>query len=192
MHPLPGPLQIPALAVAAACVVATSLACARLLRVERTLSLLLAVAVLSSAQVVIAVEVVSLLHAIGPGALLLAHAAPLAGLLAAGVRPAPLRIAARLEALRADVAGMRSPAVFLLLATTAATAVVLAYLVVAVPPNTYDGLQYHLTRTYTYLLQGSLDAYPTPDLRETVLPANAEVLVLWPCLLYTSPSPRDS
>jgi glycosyl transferase family 87 len=184
VQPLPGPLQIPALAVAVACVVATSLACARLLRVERTLSLLLAVAVLSSAQVVIAVEALSLFHAVGPGALLLAHAAPLAALLAAGVRPEAPRVAARLAALWADVAGTRSPAVFLLLATTAATAVVLAYLVAAVPPNTYDGLQYHLTRTYVYLHQGSLDAYPTPDLRETVLPANAEVLALWPLAFW--------
>jgi Glycosyltransferase family 87 len=184
VQPLPAPLQIPALAVALACVVATSLACARLLRVERTLPLLLAVAVLSCAQVVIAVEALSLLHAIGPGGLLLAHAVPLAALLAARVRPAPLRVGARLAALRDDVAGTRSPAVFLLLATTAATAVVLAYLVVVVPPNTYDGLQYHLTRTYTYLQQASLDAYPTPDLRETVLPANAEILALWPLAFW--------
>lgn len=187
MQPLPGPFQLPALLAALALVLLASLAAARLLRIERTLPLLLAVAILSCAQVVVAVEALSLAHRVGAGPLLGVHALGLLVLLAAGARPAPLRPRARLAALRSDLRTAGSPAVVLLLATTAASAVVLAWQAVAVPPNTYDGLQYHLTRAFAYLQQGSLDAYPTPDLRETVLAAGAEMLLLWPLAFWPQP-----
>src|SRR4029453_18279829 len=80
--------------------------------------------------------------------------------------------------------GAAHPGTARLAATTALTAVVLLLLVLHVPPNTYDALQYHLTRAITWLQHGSLAPYPTPDLRETVFPPNAELLILWPMAFW--------
>jgi 4-amino-4-deoxy-L-arabinose transferase-like glycosyltransferase len=61
--------------------------------------------------------------------------------------------------------------------------VLLLFLALYVPPNNHDSMTYHMTRVAMYLQQGSLDAFTTPDLRQTVLPANAEILILWSAVL---------
>jgi hypothetical protein len=174
---------VAAFSAAVAVVVTTSLVLLRRLRLARLAPFLLGLAVLSCAQVVGAVELLSLAHAISGAALLALHAAVLGALLACGLRPAPLDLRARARLVWRILAD--APwAVRLLATTTGATALVLLFLVLYVPPNNYDSLQYHLTRAITYLRHGSLDAYATPDLRETIFPANSEILILWPIAFW--------
>ena len=59
-------------------------------------------------------------------------------------------------------------------------------LAVAVPPNTPDGLAYHLPRIFQYLARNSLDVFPSPDYRETLFPVNATLLMMWSCVLTHS------
>ncbi len=59
-------------------------------------------------------------------------------------------------------------------------------LAIAVPPNTPDGLAYHLPRIFQYLARNSLDVFPSPDQRETLFPINATLLMIWSCALTHS------
>jgi len=56
---------------------------------------------------------------------------------------------------------------------------VLAWLCVRVPPNNWDSLTYHLSRTGYYLQQSHLGHFETPNTRQTDFPFNAELLCLW-------------
>jgi hypothetical protein len=66
---------------------------------------------------------------------------------------------------------------------TGVSAVVLTLAAMMLPVRHDDSLSYHLPRVAVALQQGSLDAFPTPDLRQTALPANAEILILWQMVL---------
>lgn len=165
-------------------IVLTALILVRLLKIERTLCVLLALVVLCSAQVVLAVEALSLIHALSGPALLALHLAVALGLLAVGLRPAPPRAKERARALWSWFLALRPRAVPALALVTPAAGLVLLYLVLTVPPNNGDSMTYHLPRALTYLQQRSLDAYTTPDLRETVFPANSEILILWQLALW--------
>ncbi len=174
----------PAYAAGLGAIVLTSLILVRLLRIERTLSVLLALFVLVAAQVVLAVEALSLAHALSGRALLAIHVTLLLLLLAAGCRPPRLRLGDRARALRSSFGSWRPRVVQALALAMAGALLAQLFLVLTVPPNNYDSLQYHLPRALTYLQQGSLDAYSTPDLRETLFPANSEILILWQWALW--------
>lgn len=178
--------MIRALAYAAGlgAILVTSLILVRVLRIERTLAVLLAAVVLACAQAVVAVEALSLAHALSGPALLVLHVGLAMVLLRCGLRPAPPRIGERGAALRSSFAAWRPRAVQVLALGAMAAGLVQLLLVLTVPPNNYDGMQYHLPRALTYLQQGSLDAYTTPDLRETAFPANSEILILWQLALW--------
>jgi hypothetical protein len=150
---------------------------ARWLRVEGTVRIALAVGVLAAAQIVLTVEGLSLLGSIRLLPLLAGHAA-VAAVLVRGV-PRPTGLAGGLRALwvQADVP-LRA-----LGGLTALSAVVLMLGAVVVPVRHDDSLSYHLPRVAIAIQQGSLDAFPTPDLRQTALPANAEILILWQMVL---------
>lgn len=55
-------------------------------------------------------------------------------------------------------------------------------LILGVPPNNYDALTYHLSRVGYWLQYHSLYPWPTPNLRQTTFPMNAELGVLWTIL----------
>jgi 4-amino-4-deoxy-L-arabinose transferase-like glycosyltransferase len=160
-------------AAAAAAVAISSLALARRLGVAGPVRAALAAAVLACAQIVLAVEALSLLGSVRFVPLLVFHLAVAAPF----VRRPPGWIAGRsvvLGAWRAADVPLRVLAV-----ATACAGVSIALKAVLVPVSHDDSLVYHLPRAVLYLQQGSLDAFPTPDLRQTALPANAEILVLW-------------
>jgi hypothetical protein len=71
----------------------------------------------------------------------------------------------------------------LLAGVTLGAAAVIALHALFVPVRHVDSVIYHLPRIGFYLQQGSLDAFPTPDLRQTALPVDAEILVLWQTVL---------
>lgn len=160
-------------ATSVACVALSSLTLAQRLRVSGAARLVLASVVLSAGQIVLAVEVLSLFGMIGRLPLLAVHAIIGVAFVRAIPRLGGVWDSARGAWTRADVP------LRLMLATTAGAALTLAPYSVLVPVRHDDSLTYHLPRAAMYLQQGSLDAFPTPDLRQTALPANAEMLTLW-------------
>lgn len=180
-HALPTVLQLGGLLSALAAVLAIALGLVRG-RIAGTAEALLATIVLCAAQMIAAVELLSLLHVVSGPALWVTHVVALAVAWAAGLRVAPIdgaRVRRAVAASWATAVPVRGLALVVLL-----SAGVLAVLVWIFPPNNQDSLQYHLPRAITYLQQGSLDAYETPDLRETAFAANAEMLVLWQMALW--------
>jgi hypothetical protein len=59
-----------------------------------------------------------------------------------------------------------------------------AQLALAVLPNNYDSLTYHLSRVGYWLQYHSLYPWPTPNPRQTAFPMNAELGVLWTVLWW--------
>jgi hypothetical protein len=163
-----------------AAVAASSLCLVRALRVDGLAARLLAAAVLACAQMVLAIEALSLVGAIRLPALLGLHLALLAAVLASGLRPAPVPPRALRDALLRVTEG---GAMRVLLCAVAVSGAALLALVLRVPPSNHDGLTYHMTRVAVYLQQGSLQAPAASDLRTTILPANAELLILWQAVL---------
>ncbi|MET0554250.1 MAG: glycosyltransferase family 39 protein, partial [Vicinamibacteria bacterium] len=154
-------------------VAATSIAIAGRLGIRGFPDRVLAALVLAAAQIVLTVEALSLLGSIGRAPLLAVHAT----LALALVRGLP-RPAAPWRALRTAWTGADLPLRLLAIVTAAAT-VTVALHAALVPVRHDDSITYHLPRIALYLQQRSLDAFPTPDLRQTALPANAEILTLW-------------
>lgn len=156
--------------MATAAVVASSAALARRLRIEGSGRRTLAAALLAAAQIVLAVEALSLLGAIGWAPLVLVHVAFAGTVLGAGWPARGPR-----AVVRCDV----DPLLAVLAAVAAAAAVALLLHAALVPVGHDDSVTYHLTRAVLYLQQGSLDAFDTADLRLTTHPANAEIVILW-------------
>ncbi len=59
-----------------------------------------------------------------------------------------------------------------------------AYLIVAVPPNTWDSLLYHLSRVGHWLHNETLHHFNTPNSTRTAWPINAEIGLLWLTALW--------
>ncbi len=58
------------------------------------------------------------------------------------------------------------------------------YLILALPPNSTDGLFYHLSRVAHWFHNGTLRHFPTMLLHRTVFPINAEIGLLWLTVLW--------
>jgi 4-amino-4-deoxy-L-arabinose transferase-like glycosyltransferase len=159
---------------AAACgaVAASSLVLARRLGVEGAGRTALAGAILAAAQIVLAVEALSLVDAIGWAPLVIVHLSVAAAVFCSGSWP---RAARRLPAIWRDA---DPPLRVLGLAAVVAAGTLLLHATI-VPIGHDDSVTYHLSKAVLYLQQGSLDAFDTADLRLTAHPANAEILILW-------------
>lgn len=59
-----------------------------------------------------------------------------------------------------------------------------AQLILVVPPDNWDSLTYHLSRVGYWLQYKSLQPWPTPNLRQTSWPMNAELGLLWTILWW--------
>jgi hypothetical protein len=161
-----------------ACVTYTSLVLIRLLDIPWNVSRFLALAVLNCAQIVLVVEILSLLESIRARNLMLIHCGVAAILLALKCRPAPLWPYAPRAFLRKIIESSDKPLQALLAVTVLAGGTTF-FLALYVPPNNHDSMTYHLARVGYYMQQGSLKSYPTANIRQTILPANAEILMLW-------------
>jgi hypothetical protein len=155
-----------------AAVVTTAIALARRLRVEGTARVALAVGVLAAAQIVLAVESLSLLGRIGWAPLVIVHVSVAVALLVAGWPPAARR---RLGVTWRDA----DRPLVLMGGVTVIAGAALALHAAIVPVGHDDSITYHLSKVVLYLQQGSLDGFDTADLRLTSHPANAEILILW-------------
>jgi hypothetical protein len=154
-------------------VATSSLAIARRLGLSGPVRLVMASTILGAGQIVLAVVGLSLLGIIGRLPLLVVHA-----LVAAAFVRAPLRLGGVWASARTTWTLCDVPLRLMLAATTGAALVIVLHAFLAPVPHD-DSLTYHLPRAAIYLQQRSLEAFSTPDLRQTVLPANAEILVLW-------------
>ncbi len=160
------------------CVTYTSLVLIRALGLQWTIGRFLALAILNCAQIVIVVEVLSLLESIHALNLIFIHCGVGAILLAFKCRPAPL-VPYKLREFLRNIFDRSDRALQILLIFTILAGATTFFLALYVPPNNHDGMTYHLARVGYYLQQGSLKSYPTPNIRQTVFPANAEILMLW-------------
>jgi 4-amino-4-deoxy-L-arabinose transferase-like glycosyltransferase len=170
--------HILAFATCLACVTYTSMVLIHALGIPSNISRLLALAILNCAQIVVVVEVLSLLESIRVRNLVLVHWGVAAILLAFQCRPAALLPYKPREFFQQILSGSDRPLQVLLLITTLAGATTFL-LALYVPPNNHDSMTYHLARVGFYLQQRSLKSYPTANIRQTVFPANAEILMLW-------------
>lgn len=140
--------------------------------------------VLVWADLVLAVEVLSLLALIKPVPMMAAHAVLAAVALtvrkvAGNPRPAEFRLPSRQEIVRS----IKSvPDLWFLAAAVGLTYVLLAVVNVLVPPNNMDSLAYHLTRVAFWIQHHSLAPWPTPYLSQAAFPPNAEIGSLWSML----------
>ncbi len=57
-----------------------------------------------------------------------------------------------------------------------------AVLILLIPQNNYDSMTYHLSRVAYWIQHQSLAPWPTPNPRQTTFPINAELGVLWTVL----------
>jgi hypothetical protein len=167
-------LYLQAVGGAAACgaVAASSLVLARRLGVEGAGRAALAGAILAAAQIVLAVEALSLLGTIGWAPLVITHLSVAAAVFCSGSRP---RATSRLRAIWRDA----DPPLLVLGVVALVAAGTLLLHAAIVPIGHDDSVTYHLSKAVLFLQQGSLDAFDTADLRLTAHPANAEILILW-------------
>lgn len=171
-------LRISAFGFCLACVSYGSLAWIRRLKIEGVIARLLAFAVLNCVQIIIAIQALSLMGSIRLSGLLLFHGATVAILLVLKLKPPELVLRRICEPFRKLWTCSDIP-LKALLACTVLAAMTTFMLVVGLPPNNHDSMTYHLARVGYYLQQGSLKSFSTANLRQTVSPANSEMLILW-------------
>lgn len=164
---------------------ATALLAASRLRIRGTVPFALAAMTIAAALVVAGTLALSAFDAYRPGAMLALEAAALLAVAAwwlAGGRPLPLVApppppAAMWRAARAN----RTVAV--LLAAGGVAAAIELFLGLAVAPNTYDGLMYHLSRAALWIQQGGVFGIDGGTIYETQHQPNGEFLYGWTMLL---------
>ena len=163
------------LALWAALVVGTALLVAACLRLEGAV-LLVAVYVFAAAEVVGATELLSLVHAVRPEGYLALQAAAGAAALALWLhrgRPFPPFPRLRLGALR------KEPVLLCLGAAVALALGYEAFLAIAVPPNNWDALAYHLSRAAAWYHHHAVGWIPGAHTdRQNVFPPNGEIEIL--------------
>ena len=147
---------------------------------------LLAIWIAATGQVIVLAQALSLLHALDWPGFLVGHLVILSGTVVwAWRRPSSERwlawgeIRSGLWQVAAGAWDTRVPALPLLAAATLAAGLIGAIVALAVPPNNWDALSYHMPRVGYYLQFRSLDHYLTDDWRQVVFPANAEIAILW-------------
>ena len=146
---------------------------------------MLAFAILNCSQIIIAVEALSLLESISLSGLLLFHGIIFGILLALRLKPPVLSLSHAYESF-GRIWRLSDIPLKALLAVTLLAALSIFMLVVYLPPNNHDSMTYHMARVGYYLQHASLKSYPTANLRQTVSPANAEILILWQATLLRS------
>jgi 4-amino-4-deoxy-L-arabinose transferase-like glycosyltransferase len=141
---------------------------------------------LSYANVVFVAEVAGTLHSLDPLSFLFLHFGLVAFaviLWAARGRPPlvwrSLSIGSLLNRRRILNTMKSDPALYALAAGVALVYLVGAIMVLTVPPNNYDSMTYHLSRVGYWLQHDSFEPWPTPNLRQTTSPMNAELGFMW-------------
>jgi hypothetical protein len=171
---------MPALAVAALLLLLTAAAGAALLR-RGLVSFLLALYLLAVGEVVVATELLSLVHRVGTAGYLVLEslaAVAVAGLWYRRGRPVP-----PLPRLDVRDAVRRHPVLAALALVVGAALAYEAFLVLAVPPNTWDAMTYHLSRAAGWSHADAVEYLDAHTTRQDVVPPNAEIQILWTLVL---------
>jgi hypothetical protein len=160
------------------------------LRVRGVVASLAGLFVLAYADVVLILEAAGLVAAVRPAVVLSLQAVLTAAAAFAWLRAGRPSLPTIIPALRPGdwLRGWRSRGRAILLIVVAAV-VAFVYLrdvlaILAVAPNTYDSLTYHLSRVGYWLQYGSFFPWPTPNPRQTSFPMNAELGFLWTVLWW--------
>ncbi len=169
-----------------ASVILVSLCLAKGLRARGPIFWLLGIALIGCGQIVLVMELLSLLHFIGLPGLLLVHTAGFLIVVVPGLRPHLIEHWQSLVQLFEGMRTLRDPLLAVLAIAVGLFGIVNLFLAVYVPPNNYDGMTYHMARVGYYLQQASFDSFPTPNIRQTSFPANAEILILWQVVILKS------
>jgi hypothetical protein len=158
-------------------VAATALLVAASLRLASALSTILAAWVVASAEVVLLGEVLSLVRAVSPWGYLAGEALALAGAAAIWQARGRPGLAVR----RVPVPALRRHPILLALGTVVAAAFgYQAFLVLATPPNNWDSLAYHLSRTAYWLQHGGIAYVPNAHTaRENAFAPDSELAILY-------------
>jgi hypothetical protein len=167
-------------------VIFVSLCVLEALKIKDNIRWLLGMGILSSTQIILALELLSLTHSIGLRGLLLIHASTMLILWLSGFRCDVSIIYKVLSRLIRRAFEVSDRLLLVLLLVVFLSGLVNLCLVLAIPPNNFDSMTYHMARVGYYLQQHSFDAFSTPNLRQTLFPANAEILILWNAVLLKS------
>ena len=163
---------------------ASALAACRL-RIRGTAPFLIATLVLGAAILVAGTLVLSAFDAYRPGPMLALQLGALIAIgawWAVGGRPRPLVAPLPAPRFLRDAA-LRHRSIALLVAAAAVASFVELFLGLAVAPNTYDGLMYHLSRAAMWIQDGSVFGIDGGTIYETQHQPNGEFLYGWTMLL---------
>ncbi|NIN65485.1 MAG: hypothetical protein GTO63_12470, partial [Anaerolineae bacterium] len=177
------------LLVAATLVVTFALLVVSVLRLPSRIAALVGLYLLAYANVVLVAEVAATVRMLNASAFLLIH---LALAIAASIlwnRAGRPPLIWRSVSIRSVLNGRRAlnslrthPLLWVLGLGVTAAYLIGAGLILRVPPNNWDSLAYHLSRVGYWLQHNSFYPWPTPNLRQTTLPMNAEIGVMWTVL----------
>src|SRR6185503_12549563 len=159
----------------------TALATVSALRIRGRAPFVIACLVAAAGAIVLLVEALSLIHALTRpgilvGQLVLTAGAVGAWVAAGGPRPPAMGRPDRralLEAVR------KHPAVTILCGVVMVALLVELVLSIAVAPNNWDSMTYHLSRCAYWLQHGSALQWPAGSIRQNFSPPNAEMLLTW-------------
>jgi len=179
-------LHVLAYAYCLATVILVSFGLVTRLNVKSPISWLLGAAILGCGQIILAMELLSLLHLIGLPGLLLVHTSTVVILFIPGFRPSLSEAKRILLPFCKRVLTLTDRLLLTLLFVVCLCGIISLFLVLFVPPNNFDSMTYHMARVGYYLQQGSFESFPTADIRQTSFPANAEILILWQAVLLDS------
>jgi hypothetical protein len=175
---MPSPLALPAVLALAA----TALALPATLRVQGRAPFLMAVLVAAGASIVVVFIGLSVVERLTPGAIVVSQtllALTVVGgwitagrpALPSGLRPPSLR--------RARTWARANPTLAVLLAVAGPALMIQLFMAVAVAPNNWDAMHYHLARPAYWLQYESAKPIPAGSARQVYNPPNAEMLKGW-------------
>ena len=155
------------------------------LRIRGVATFFVAALIASASEIVLLTVALSLVHALQPGWMLLGQLAGAIGSIAAWTaagrpRPPAVRLPPRAELRR--LAG-EHPATAGALACAAAALAVTGVLAVAVAPNNWDSMTYHLGRIAFWLQYDSALHYHEGTIRQLASGVNGEFLQAWTILV---------
>ncbi|MGA2264585.1 MAG: hypothetical protein ABSH28_24530, partial [Acidobacteriota bacterium] len=153
-------LHLLAYGVCSASILFVSLSLARGLTVKGPILWLLGVAILGSAQIILAMELLSLLHFIGLPGLILFHISAVLVLFVLGFKPSLSETKQILMPFLKGILTLSDRLLLTLVLVVCLCGIINLFLVFSVPPNNFDSMTYHMARVGYYLQQGSFDSYP--------------------------------
>jgi hypothetical protein len=176
-------LFLAAYAIALAGVTYTSLVVIRILKIRGIAKTAICLVIFNCAQMVLAIETLSLVHAIGAWQLLILHCACAAILYVCGFRPPESFWRNLTRDILRWISSTPDRLLQVLIVAVICGGMTTFVLAVSIPPNNFDAMTYHMARVGYYLQHGGLDSFSTANIRQTVFPANAEILILWQAVL---------